>query len=127
MVTFAGRAILPNTPPSLAAISNQTVNAGQTLSITNGATDSDVPLQTLAFSLLAAPTNATIDPASGVFTWRPLVAQADTTNLITVQVVDSGTPSLSATNRYQITVRPLIAPVCLGSFARLRYSLGSSS
>ena len=47
---------LQNSPPSLAPISNRTVNAGITLTITNSATDPDLPYQTLTFSLLDAPT-----------------------------------------------------------------------
>ncbi|MEI6074913.1 MAG: glycoside hydrolase family 98 domain-containing protein, partial [Verrucomicrobiota bacterium] len=53
-------AIPANSAPSLATISNRIIGAGMMLSITNVATDSDAPPQTLAFSLLAAPTNAVL-------------------------------------------------------------------
>ena len=71
-----------NTPPVLAAITDRTIGVGVTLNITNLATDSDVPAQTLTFSLPAAPTNAVIDATSGVLTWRPLTTQANSTNRI---------------------------------------------
>ena len=103
--------ILTNTPPVLAAITNQTIGAGVTLNITNSATDSDVPAQTLAFSLLTAPTNAVIDTNSGLLTWRPMVTQANSTNPFTVMVADNGTPSLSATQSFVVTVIPLAQPV----------------
>jgi glucuronoarabinoxylan endo-1,4-beta-xylanase len=112
VVTFVGQQ-QTNTPPTLAPIVNQTINAGVTLVITNAATDTDQPPQTLTFSLPSAPTNATLTPlnnTNAVFTWRPLVSQANTTNVITVQVADNGTPSLSATNSYMITVNPLAQP-----------------
>ena len=57
--------VLGNTPPVLAAISNYTVNVGQTVAFTASATDSNQPPPTLTFSLLSAPTNATLDPNSG--------------------------------------------------------------
>ncbi|TAL05679.1 MAG: DNRLRE domain-containing protein, partial [Verrucomicrobia bacterium] len=100
-----------NTPPSLTAISNRTIGAGATLSITNSATDSDAPAQSLTFSLTSAPTNATINASNGVLTWRPFVTQADTTNPFTVMVVDSGTPTKSATRSFVVTVTNLPKPV----------------
>jgi hypothetical protein len=100
-----------NTPPTLAAIANRTLGVGMTLSITNSATDGDAPAQTLTFDLLAGPTNAVLNPDNGVLTWRPLVSQANTTNLFTVMVADNGTPSLSATQSFVVTVNPLVRPV----------------
>jgi glucuronoarabinoxylan endo-1,4-beta-xylanase len=113
VVTFVGQQQTnpPNTPPTLAPITNQTINAGVTLVITNAATDTNPPPQTLTFSLLSAPTNATLTPlnnTNAVFTWRPLVSQANTTNPITVQVADSA--SLSATNNFNVIVNPLAQP-----------------
>jgi hypothetical protein len=99
-----------NTPPVLAAVTNWTIGVGVTLSITNSATDSDVPTQTLAFSLLAAPTNAVLNTNSGVLTWRPLVTQANSTNTFTVKVADNGAPSQSATQSFIVTVSPLASP-----------------
>jgi hypothetical protein len=80
------------------------------LSISNSATDGDVPAQALTFSLLTAPTNALINTNSGVITWRPLVTQANTTNPFAVIVTDSGTPSLSATQSFSATISPLARP-----------------
>ena len=62
---------LQNATPSLFPVPNTNINAGFTLTITNVATDPDQPYQTLTFSLPTAPTNATINPASGVLTWTP--------------------------------------------------------
>src|ERR1019366_5672288 len=67
---------LQNSAPSLVPISNRTGNAGITLTVTNSATDPDLPYQTLTFSVLTALTNAVINPTNGIFTWRPSVAQA---------------------------------------------------
>ena len=112
----------PNTPPTLASIHNQTIGAGIMLSITNTATDSDIPAQSLTYSLSTAPNGATIDPVSGVLTWRPLVTQANTVNPFTVRVTDNGSPALSASQSFVVTVTNLPQPalgvqVQDGSFA----------
>ena len=96
-----------NTPPMLSPVANQAIGAGMTLNITNSATDSDVPVQMLTFSLPMAPTNAILNTNSGALTWRPLVTQANTTNPFTVMVADNGTPSMSATQSFVVTVNPL--------------------
>lgn len=103
-----------NTPPVLAAISNYTINAGITLVITNVATDTDQPPPTLTFGLAIAPTNAVITTNSGILVWRPLVAQANSTNPFSVTVADNGTPSLSATQSFTVTVNRLSQPVLTG-------------
>jgi glucuronoarabinoxylan endo-1,4-beta-xylanase len=105
VVTFVGRAVASSTiPPTLTPVADQTINAGQTLLVTNTATDPNVPPQTFGFSLLGGP--GAIDATSGVFTWRSPVSQAGTTNLVTVAVTDTGT-LLSATNSFNVIVNPL--------------------
>ncbi len=108
VVTFVGQA--SNSPPIIAAISNRTISAGVTLSLTNNATDSDAPPQTLAFNLVQGPTNATLNASSGVFTWRPSVTQAGSTNTVKIAVADNGSPSQSNTNSFTVTVLPLNRP-----------------
>jgi len=107
---------LPATPKaiSFAAISNVTLNAGVTLTITNSATDPNLPPLPVTFSLLSGPAGATVGSGSGVFTWRPAVAQANTTNLISIQAANNGTPVLSATQSFFATVNPLNRPVVSG-------------
>jgi hypothetical protein len=111
-ITLTLNGVAPsNTPPVLAAITNRTVNVGQTVAFTAGATDTDQPLQTLTFALLTGPTNATLNTSSGAFSFRPLVAQANSTNNFTLKVSDNGTPSMSATQSFAVVVNPLFAPV----------------
>jgi glucuronoarabinoxylan endo-1,4-beta-xylanase len=112
VVTFVGQGNTGNTPPVIAAVSNQTVNPGVTLLVTNTASAPDVPPQTLTFSPANAfPANAALNSSNGIFTWRPLIAQANTTNLIQIQVTDSGSPNLSATNGFYVFVNPITNPV----------------
>jgi endoglucanase len=99
-----------NTPPMLVAISNQTVNVGQTVAFTASASDTNQPQQTLTFALLSGATNATLNTNSGAFSFRPLVTQADSTNGFTLKVSDNGSPSLSATQSFAVMVNPLSGP-----------------
>jgi O-Glycosyl hydrolase len=109
VVTFVGQG---NTPPKIGLVSNQTINPGATLLVTNSASDSDLPPQALTFAAAnTVPSNATINASGGVFSWRPLVSQAGTTNLIQIQVTDSGQPNLSATNSFNVIVGPMSPPV----------------
>jgi hypothetical protein len=104
--------VLPaNLAPALAAVSDRTIGPGMTLSITNTATDANMPAQAVTYSLLTAPANATINPSNGVLTWRPLVTEANSVNSFTVRVTDNGTPSLSATRSFVVTVTNLPRPV----------------
>ncbi|MGH7979405.1 MAG: hypothetical protein ACREE6_08515, partial [Limisphaerales bacterium] len=108
VVTFS--ALATNYAPALVPAPNQTVNAGVTVNVTNKATDVDAPPQILTFNLLSGPTGAVLNSTNGVFTWRPGVIFAGTTNSIRVQVINNGTPDLSATNGWNIIVNPLTPP-----------------
>jgi glucuronoarabinoxylan endo-1,4-beta-xylanase len=115
VVTFAGSG-LPNgiVTPVLTPVPTQTVNAGAPLVVTNVAVDVNVPPLKLTFTLLTGPTNATLTPlgaTSALFSWTPLLSQAGTTNLITVEVADNGTPSQSATNSFNVIVNPPIGVI----------------
>jgi hypothetical protein len=93
-----------NNAPALEPLSNQVVIAGTTVSITNSANDVDMPAQVLTFSLAAGPTNASLNPANGLFTWRPLITQSPSTNPIAIVVTDNGLPALSDTQTCLVTV-----------------------
>ncbi len=95
-----------NTAPNLAAIANRVILAGQTLTLTNSASDAEAPPQWLTFSLTGPPLppgGASINSSNGVFNWRPAIAQAGS-NLFNVQVADNGTPSQSATQSFWVLV-----------------------
>lgn len=92
-----------NGAPILPAQPNRSITALTTLVVTNTATDSDIPANALTYSLLAAPTNATIS-ADGVINWTPTLAQDKSTNLFRTWVIDNGSPPLSATNTFVVYV-----------------------
>jgi hypothetical protein len=98
-----------NTAPVLASVGGQTVLAGTPLTIQLSATDSDLPAQTLTFSLVTGPSGATVTP-TGLLSWTPNTSQAPSTNLVTVKVTDSGTPSLSNSKSFNVVVKANTAP-----------------
>ncbi|HEY1789184.1 MAG TPA: carbohydrate binding domain-containing protein, partial [Verrucomicrobiae bacterium] len=113
VVTFVGAAST-SVPPTIGNVPDQTVNAGVTLLVTNTASASDVPPNTLSFSSANSfPASATVNSSSGVFSWRPMVSQANTMNIIQVQVTDTGT-GLSATNNFEVVVNAVTNPVVRG-------------
>ena len=99
-----------NTPPVLAAIGNETINVGQTVAFTASATDTNQPPPTLTFNLLAGAADATLNTNTGAFSWRPQVVDSDTTNTFTLEVSANGSPSMSATQSFTVTVNPLTQP-----------------
>lgn len=99
--------LMVNNPPVLSAISDQTIHAGSTLILTNQATDLDVPPQILTFSIdPGARAGASIDASNGLFVWSSTVAQAGTTNPVTIRVTDNGNPILSDAKSFLIYVAP---------------------
>ena len=97
-----------NDAPQLGAIGNIHLNPGSLLTLTLTASDDDIPIQTLVFSLdLGYPDGASVDAASGVFQWMPDDDQAGTTNTIVIRVTDNGSPPMSATQTFVIDVSDL--------------------
>jgi glucuronoarabinoxylan endo-1,4-beta-xylanase len=122
VVTFVGTGST-SPAPTIAPVANQTINAGVTLLITNTASDSDSPPNVLTFSPANTfPANATLNSSSGVFSWRPHINQANTTNLIQVQVTDSGS-GLSASGSFNVIVNAVTNPV-VGSVSLLPGQVG---
>lgn len=106
-----------NTPPTLALIGDRTIGEGALLTFTCVASDTNVPAQSLAFSLVpGAPAGAAIHATNGVFTWTPAEADGPGVYSVGLRVTDNGTPSLSATQMITITVHevnnaPTLAPL----------------
>jgi hypothetical protein len=119
-----------NTAPVIGAINDLTVNPGQPVGLAVPATDSDLPTNSLAFALLASPSGMTLNAARGWLAWRPTMAQANTTNVVRLQVTDDNpwainAQQLSATQSFRITVNPL-TPVTLQPLAHTNDSFSLS-
>jgi hypothetical protein len=108
-----------NAAPELGTIGPKTVDENTALTFTATATDSDVPPNTLTFSLVAGtdpvPAGATINSSSGAFSWTPTEAQGPSTYKFTVRVTDSGTPNLLDEEEITVTVNEVNEPPVLGA------------
>ncbi len=94
-----------NGVPVLDPVVPQTVHRGDTLSLAVTAFDPDSPSQNLTYSLEAgAPSGASIDPSSGIFSWTPDSSVASGTYQVGVRVSDHGAPSLFDAISIEITV-----------------------
>lgn len=94
-----------NSPPVLAAIGNKTVKKDSLVTFVSSATDSDVPPNTLSFSLGAgAPAGASINANTGVFTWTPSKNQNSGDYSVKVRVTDNVSPVQSDSETITITV-----------------------
>jgi hypothetical protein len=101
-----------NVAPTLASMTDRTIHAGTTVTVQASAGDTDIPANTLSFSLVNSPGGADIDPSTGVFSWTSATTDAGTVKTVTVQVSDNGTPMGRATTSFNITV---VAPVRVDS------------
>jgi uncharacterized protein (UPF0179 family) len=95
-----------NAAPVLVSIGSKTVDEGSLLSFTATATDSDIPTNSLVFSLDAgSPNGSSIDPTTGLFSWTPSEAQGPGSYNPTIRVTDNGSPARSSSERITITVK----------------------
>ena len=104
---FARVVTLANTnkaPTWTSSAPNRRVSEGLPLSFQLKASDADLPPQPLTFSLVSGPDGLTINPTSGLVSFRPTEAQGPSTNSVVVRVSDNGTPALSATNSFTVVV-----------------------
>src|SRR6185436_18825639 len=69
-----------NQAPTLIVGTSHSVSLGQTLTFVALGSDADIPVQALTYGLSGAvPAGASINPATGVFTWTPTAAQSGST------------------------------------------------
>ena len=71
-----------NSAPVLAPVADRIIPELSTLAVTIRASDADVPVNTLTFSLVSAPEGMSLDSNTGVLTWTPTEAQGPSTNTI---------------------------------------------
>jgi hypothetical protein len=103
--TFRVIVLESNQPPVLEPIANFSLGEGRLLAFIAVATDPDLPVQKLTFSLGAgAPVGAVIHPDNGSFAWVPSEFQGGTNYTVTVVVRDDGLPSLSASQTFTVAV-----------------------
>src|SRR5882672_5808953 len=106
-----------NVNPIVANPGFMTTSEQANLTFTATATDSDLPAQTLTWSLWSSnpqPTGATIDPSTGAFSWTPAEAQGPGDYPVSIAATDDGGRAGYAP--FTITVTevnqaPVLAPI----------------
>jgi hypothetical protein len=111
--------------PALAPVPEMVADVLSQLSFQVTALDANSPPLDLIFTLAPdASEGANIHPATGRFTWTPSRAQAATTNLITVQVVDANRPVLYNETTFSVIVRDYVEATA-GSLVMLANTNGA--
>ena len=97
-----------NDPPSLAAITDQQVTAGNQATFWVLGTDPDQPYgDTLTYSIdEALPAGASINPQSGFFRWTVPASHLGGVFNFTVRVTDSGSSSSTRTAKITVIAKP---------------------
>jgi hypothetical protein len=102
-----------NAPPVLPSQGSRTVPELTPLVVTNTATDSSVPASQLTYQLVSPPVGAAVS-GNGIVTWTPSQTQSPGNYTLTTVVSDNGTPPLTATNSFGVTVVEVNVPPTLG-------------
>src|SRR5206468_3918972 len=98
-------------------MANQTIDEGSPLNLAISASDPDLPVNTLTFTLVNPPAGASINSSSGLFTWTPTEFQGPSTNTMLVHVTDNGVPSLSDTKSFTVVVNEVNSAPVLATLA----------
>ena len=100
-----------NSPPDLAPIADYVMYAGESLSISNVASDPDLPINDLKFTLDSGfALAAAVDPRTGIFSVTSRETDLTSSNLLTLRVSDNGTPKLSSSRTFSLVIlgRPVL-------------------
>jgi hypothetical protein len=117
---------LINHPPVLSPPIDVSLDLGETLTVTQQATDADLPAQRLAYRLdSGAPASAYINPDTGTIVWRTAEGGKPGTRTFSVIVTDSGAPPLSATGLVNVVIRAVNTPPALDPIPDWTVSEGS--
>ncbi len=108
-----------NQAPALALPGPQSLYELTALTVTNLATDPDLPTNTLRFRLVSGPAGVNLDRNTGVLTWTPAEAQGPSTNRITIAVTDDGMPPLGTAGSFTVMVLESNSPPVLASIPDL--------
>jgi len=117
--------------PIIAPITNQTIRPDTALAFNVEASDPNA--DQLTFSLDAdAPAGAQINPTNGCFFWFASLAQASSTNSITVRITENSSPFLSSTATFVVIVEDYLkltigsTNLISGQTASVPFTLSSS-
>ncbi|MFO1460435.1 MAG: hypothetical protein U1G08_13630 [Verrucomicrobiota bacterium] len=113
-----------NQPPVMDPVADQTLDELTPLSINLTGSDADVPANTLTYSLVSGPAGMNVS-SGGLLTWIPAESQGPSSTLIKVRISDNGTPPMSATNQFTVTVREINTGPVLAAIPNQNISSGT--
>ncbi|MFZ4819856.1 MAG: Ig-like domain-containing protein, partial [Limisphaerales bacterium] len=111
-----------NDPPILAAVADQRIDEGETLSVSLSASDSDLPVQALTYARVSGPAGLSVSP-SGLVSWTPTEAQGPAIEPVTVSVTDG---VATATRSFTVEVREVNQNPILAAVADQRIDEGET-
>src|SRR6187455_1111722 len=91
----------PSQAAGLTVPTNQLMDEMTSLNVSASATDPDLPVNVLTFSLASAPEGMTINTNTGAISWTPSEVQGPSSNFVLVVVTDLNT---NAVNQQQLSV-----------------------
>lgn len=104
-----------NIAPTLSNVpGSATIDELAAYTFTATASDPDIPVNTLTFSLVGAPSGASINPSTGAFSWTPTEAQGDgSTYNFSVRVSDgvANTDQAIALTVNEVNSAPVLAVI----------------
>jgi cold shock CspA family protein len=124
--TFVWTITGTNLPPTISTIPNQSIAEGNRMSVVAEGDDPNLPADTLSYSLVLAPSGATIDPGTGRIDWDTDEADGPGTYTFTVKVKDGASPPGSATTSFSVTVDEVNLAPQLGSITDQANGVGDT-
>lgn len=99
------RSTSDNQSPTIQQVSDRLIYRGQTLTVALQVYDPDGPGTQFTFALSEAAPGMVLDSDTGILTWTPDASVPAGNYRITMTVTDDGTPPLSDTGSFRVTLR----------------------
>ena len=110
--------------PELAPIEDQRIDEEQTLSVSAIATDTDLPDDSLAYSIQSGPDGLAIETSTGQISWTPTEAQGPGQYPVSVRVTDSS--ELFADVTFNVLVGEVGTPPELAPISNQNITVGET-
>ncbi len=114
-----------NRPPVFPPVAGLSIDEGAVVDFLLQASDPDQPGQTLTFERLSGPTGLAVS-GGGRITWSTAELDGPSVTSVVVRVFDNGSPVLSVTNRFEITVREVNLSPAIQPVGEQRLTVGQS-
>lgn len=124
--SFNVTVIETNTPPVIDPIADVSVDEGGTAMSQATASDSDIPVQSLTFSLATGPSGATVHPSTGAFSWPTDEADGPGSYPVTVRVRDNGSGLLTDETTFTVFVEEVNQAPVLDAITDKAVTIGAT-